>query len=74
MSCRAATSECVLQMAELMMEVRAMRLFQATLQHGPGNPIVVEDDKIVEDSEAGSDFDGADVVFPNIGRFGPEEG
>ena len=27
-----------------------MRLFQAALQHGPGNPIIVEDDEIVEDS------------------------
>ena len=69
-----ATSECVLQMAELMTEVQAMCLFQATLQHSPGNPIVVEDDEIVEDSEDDRDFNVDDVVFPNIGRFGPEEG
>ena len=51
-----------------------MRLFQAALQHGPGNPIIVEDDEIVEDLEAEEDFDGNQVVFPNIGRFGLEEG
>ena len=73
-SCQAATSECVLQMAKLITEVRAMRLFQTALQHGPGNPIVVEDDKVVEDSEVEDDFNVEDVVFPNIGRFGQGEG
>ena len=61
-------------MAELMTEVRALHLFQTALQHSPGNLIVVEDDEIVEDSEGEEDFDGNQVVFPNIGRFGPEEG
>ena len=61
-------SECVLQMAELMMEVRAMRFFQASLQHGPGNPIVVEDE---EDER---DFHQDDVVFPDIGRLSPGGG
>ena len=74
-SCRAVTSECVLQMAELMTEVRAMRLFQTALQHGPGNPIVVEDDEeIMEDLEPGEDFNGDDVVFPDIGTFAPGDG
>ena len=73
-SCRAATSECVLQMAELMTEVHTICLFQTTLQHGPGNPIVVEDDEVVEDLEAREDFDGNQVVFPDVGRFGPGEG
>ena len=51
-----------------------MRLFQTALQHGPGDPIVVEDDEVVEDSEAGEDFNGDDVVFPDVGRFTPGEG
>ena len=44
-----------------------MRLFQAVMQHGPGNPIVIEDNEEVEDSEVG---DG-EVVFPEIGLVSP---
>ena len=74
-SLKAANSECILQMVELMMEVRGMRLFQVTLQHGLGNPIVVEDDEEeVEDSEVGSDFHQDDVVFSDIGRLSPGGG
>ena len=51
-----------------------MRLFQTALQHSPGNPIVVEDDEIVEDSEDGEDFDTDQVVFPDIGRLSPGGG
>ena len=65
-SLKAANSECMLHMAKLMTEVRGMRLFQAVMQHGPGNPVVVEDDKVVEDLEAGDVEDG-EVVFPDIG-------
>ena len=74
-SAKAASSECVLQIAELMTEVWAMRLFQTVLQHGPGNPIVVEDDEVVEETEEeGSDFDGNQVVFLDVGRFSPVPG
>ena len=51
-----------------------MCLFQTSLQHGPGNPIIVEDDEVVEDSEVEEDFDGNQVIFPNIRRFSPGEG
>ena len=41
----------------------------------PGNPIVVDDDEeIVEDLEGGEDFDGDQVVFPNIRRLSPGPG
>ena len=44
-----------------------MRLFQAVMQHGPGNPVVVEDDEeVVSDSEDG-EFHQDEVVFPDIG-------
>ena len=69
---KVAASECVLQMVELMMEVWALWLFQTTLQHGPENPIMVEDNEIVEEmEEEGSNFDGDQVVFPDVGRFSP---
>ena len=62
--------ECILQMAELMTEVRGIRLFQAVMQHGPGNPVVVEDDEeVVEDLEDGRE-DG-EVVWPDLGRVSP---
>ena len=66
-SLRAVNSECTLQLAALMTEVRGIRLFQATLQHGPGNPIVVEDDEeVVEDSEA--EVEEGEVVWPDLRR------
>ena len=75
---KAAASECVLQMAELMMEVQAMWLMNAVCQHGLMNPIIVEDNKVVEEGEVveeieeeGSDFDGNQVVFLDVGRFSP---
>ena len=68
-SLRAVNSECTLQLAALMTEVRGIRLFQATLQHGPGNPIVVEDDEeVVEDSEIGREVEEGEVVWPDLGR------
>ena len=70
-SLKAANSECILQMAELMTEVHGMCLFQVVMQHGPGNPVVIEDDEEVEDSEDGEDFHQDDVVFPDIGRVSP---
>ena len=52
-----------------------MCLFQATLQHGPGNPVAIEDDEeIVEDSEDGRDFHQDDVVFLDIRRVSPGRG
>ena len=71
-SLKAANSECILQMAELMTEVRGMRLFQAVMQHGPGNPVVIKDnEEVVEDSENGEDFHQDNIVFPDIGRISP---
>ena len=69
----AVNSECLLQMAELMTEVRGIRLFQTTLQHGPGNPIVVEDDnEVVEDSEVGrGEVEEGEVVWLDLGRVSP---
>ena len=52
-----------------------MRLFQTVLQHGPGNPIVVEDnEEVAETEEEGSDFDGGQVVFPDVGQLSPALG
>ena len=73
-SLKAANSECILQMAELMTEVRGIRVFQTALQHGPNNPIVIEDDEEeVEDSEIGRAFEegeveDGEVVWPDLGR------
>ena len=68
-SLKAANSECILQMAELMTEVRGIRVFQTALQHGPNNPIVIEDDEEeVEDSEIGRAFEEGEVVWPDLGR------
>ena len=68
-SLKAANSECILQMAELMTEVQGMRLFQTVMQHGPGNPIVVKDDEeVVEDLEAGGEVEEGEVVWPDLGR------
>ena len=66
-SLKAANSECILQMAELMTEVRGIRLFQTVMQHSPGNPIVVEDDEEVVDSEAGGSVEEGEVVWPDLG-------
>ena len=56
-------------MAELMTEVRGMCLFQAVMQHGPGNPVVIEDDEeVVEDSEVGGDVEEGEVVWPDLRR------
>ena len=71
-SLKAANSECILQMAELMTEVRGIRLFQTVMQHGPENPIIVEDDEeVVEDSEAGGEAEEGEVVWPDLGRVSP---
>ena len=71
-SLKAANSECILQMAELMTEVRGIRLFQAVMQHGPGNPIVVEDDEeVVEDSEDGREVEEGEVVWLDLRRVSP---
>ena len=71
-SLRAVNSECILQMAELMTEVRGIRVFQTSLQHGPGNPIVVEDDdEVVEDSEDGRAVEEGEVVWPDLRRVSP---
>ena len=71
-SLKAANSECILQMAELMTEVRGIRVFQTSLQHGPGNPIVVEDDEEeVEDSEVGREVEEGEVVWPDLGPVSP---
>ena len=68
-SLKAANSECTLQLAKLMMEVRGMRLFQAVMQHGPGNPVVIEDDEeIVEDSEVREGVEEGEVIWPDLGR------
>ena len=73
-SLKAANSECILQMAELMTEVRGIRVFQTALQHGPSNPIMIEDDEEkVEDSEIGRAFEEGEVeegevVWPDLGR------
>ena len=67
-SVKASSANCILQMVELMTEVWALQLFQTSLQHGPGNPIVVEDDEEVEETEnESSDFNGDAVVFPDVG-------
>ena len=72
---KAVSIECDLQMAELMTEVWEFRLFQATLQHGPGNPIMVEDnEEVMETEEEESDYNGDQVVFPDVGRFSPVPG
>ena len=74
-SAKAATSDCIIQMAKLMTEVQALHLFQTMLQHGPRNLIMVEDDEVVEEmEEEGSDFNGDQVVFLDIGRFSPIPG
>ena len=71
-SLKAANSECILQMAELMTEVRGIRLFQTNMQHGPGNPIVIEDDEeVVEDSEIGREAEEGEVVWPDLGPISP---
>ena len=71
-SLKVVNSECILQMAELMTEVRGIRLFQTVMQHGPGNPIVVEDDEeVVEDSEGGRDVKEGEVVWLDLGRVSP---
>ena len=71
-SLRAVNSECTLQMAELMTEVRGMRLFHTVMQHGPGNPIVIEDDEeVVEDSEVGREVEEGEVVWPDLGPVSP---
>ena len=52
-----------------------MHLFQTSLQHGPGNPIVVEDnEEIMEDLEDERDFHQDDVVFLDMGRLSPGGG
>ena len=59
-------------MAELMTEVRGIRVFQTSLQHGPGNPIVIEDDEEeVEDSEIGREVEEGEVVWPDLGPISP---
>ena len=59
-------------MAELMTEVRGIRLFQVVMQHGPGNPVVVDDDEeVVEDSEVGRDVKDREIVWPDLGRVSP---
>ena len=69
---KAVASECVLQMAELMQEVWELQLFWTTLQHGPENPIVVEENK-EEVAETESNFNGNQVVFLDVGRLVPIE-
>ena len=70
-SLKAANSECILQMAELMTEVCGIWLFQTAMQHGPGNPIVVEDDEEVEDLEVGREIEEGEVVWPVLGPISP---
>ena len=39
------------------------------MQHGPGNPVVVEDnEEVIEDSEDGRDVEPGEVVWPDLGR------
>ena len=59
-----------------MTEVQAFCLFQTLLQHSPANPIVVEDDKeeVMETEEGESNFNGDQVMFPDVRRLSPAEG
>jgi len=57
-------------------QVRDLLLFRTTLQHGPGNPILVEDDEIVEDSEVGEEIrseEGTPEVILEVRAMSPDE-
>ena len=70
-SAKMLASKCILQMGELMTEVQAMHLLNTVCQHGPANPIVVEDDEEVEETVAESDLDENQVVFLDARRLVP---
>ena len=41
------------------------------MQHSPGNPIIVDDEEVVEDSEDGREVEEGEVVWPDLGPVSP---